>query len=100
MGFWDGLSKSLQKITDPIGKFFQSPGEHLKNAALWGIGKAKTITNFLKKGKDVLSEVPVIGDAINASRAGQLVDSADKAVNQVDKGANWLNNKYEGYKNR
>jgi len=100
MGFFDVIGKAFETIARPVVKFFESPGEHLKNAAMWGIGKVKSLTNFLKKGKDVLSEVPIIGDAINASKVGQMVDTADKTVNQVDKGANWLNQKYENYKKR
>ena len=100
MGFFDVIGKAFETIARPVGKFFQSPGEHLRDAGLWALGKAKTVTNFLKKGKDFLSEVPIVGDAINASKVGQMVDTADKTVNQVDKGANWLNQKYENYKKR
>lgn len=77
-------------VADPIGKIRQ-----VGNFATNLLGKAKSITGFIKKGKDFVSNIPVIGDAINATPIGGIIDQVDRRVGQVNDIANNINNKIQ-----
>ena len=76
-------------ISDPIGKL-RSIGSGVVNFLV----KAKGITGTIKKVKDFVSKVPVIGDAVQSS-VGRIIDQVDSRVNQADGIANSLNNRIQ-----
>ena len=83
----DGVSSFVR---DPIGKLRQAG-----NAVVGVLGKAKSITGTIKKVKDFASNIPVIGDAVQASGVGGIVDQVDRRANQADAIANSINNRIQ-----
>jgi len=83
----DGVSSFVR---DPIGKLRQAG-----NAVVGVLGKARAITGTVKKVKDFVANVPVIGDAVQTSGIGGIVDQVDRRVNQADGIANAINNRIQ-----
>ena len=72
-------------VRDPIGKIRQAG-----NAVVGVLGKVKNITGGIKKVKDFITNIPVIGDVVQGS-VGGIIDQVDNRVNQADNFANTIN---------
>ena len=88
------FSNIIGKIGSGVSSFFSDPIGKLRqagNAVVGVLGKAKHITGIVKKAKDFVTNIPVIGDAVQSSGVGGIIDQVDKRVNQVDSVANTIN---------
>ena len=91
------FSDIIGKVKNAVGGFISDPIGKLRSIGsdvLHFLGKAKGITGEVKKVKDFVSKVPVIGDAVQSS-VGGIIDQVDSRVNQADSIANSLNNRIQ-----
>ena len=91
MGFFgDLLGKVREGANWVLGK-----AKGVGNAIVSGIGKAKGVVDFVKRGADFVRNIPVLGDIVKntpiLSNIGNAIDTAHARMGTINTTANSIN---------
>ena len=92
------FSDIIGKVKNAVGGFISDPLGKLRQAGNYAVGllgKAKGITGLIKKGKDFVSNIQIIGDFVNSSGVAGVIDQVDRRVGQANDFGNSINNRIQ-----